>query len=253
MSARLESVGLKSVYKATPATVGGVRCKPDRAMDPAYITIHNTANPNADALDHYNAQTKGHLGSMQMAVHYYVDDKGTIYQCLRDKEQGWHAGDGRGPGNSTSISIEVCEKTGSDQAKAEEHAAALTADLIIQRGIPADHVVPHKHWTGKNCPHLILPHWDAFLAQVRYYLDLFQGRKPEDQPGALYRVQVGAYTVEANAVAQRDRLRAAGYADAFIIHADGWYKVQVGAFSVKANAERLRDELVGKGYEAIIV
>ena len=31
------------------------------------------------------------------------------------------------------------------------------------------------------------------------------------------------------------------------------YRVQVGAFSVKANAERLRDELKAKGYDAIIV
>lgn len=253
MSTRLESVGLRSVYKATPATVGGVRCKPDRAMTPAYITIHNTANPNADARDHYNAQTKGHLADMQMAVHYYVDDGDTLYQCLRDQEQGWHAGDGRGPGNSTSIAIEVCEQTGSDQAKAEAHAAALVADLIIQRNISVDHVVPHKHWTGKNCPHLILPHWEKFMAQVRYYVALFEGKQPEAEPGALYRVQVGAYSIEDNAVAQRDRLRAAGYADAFVIHADGWYKVQVGAFSVKDNANRLCRELIDKGFDAILV
>ena len=31
------------------------------------------------------------------------------------------------------------------------------------------------------------------------------------------------------------------------------YRVQVGAFSVKANAERLRDELKAKGYDTIIV
>ena len=198
MSTRLESVGLRSVYKATPATVGGVRCKPDRAMTPAYITIHNTANPNADARDHYNAQTQGHLGSMQMAVHYYVDDKDTVYQCLLDREQGWHAGDGRGPGNSTSISIEVCEKTGSDQAKAEEHAAALVADLIIQRNIPVDHVVPHKHWTGKNCPHLILPHWEKFMAQVRYYVALFEGKTPEAEPAGEARYMIRTTTETLN-------------------------------------------------------
>ena len=64
---------------------------------------------------------------------------------------------------------------------------------------------------------------------------------------------MGAYSIEDNAVAQRDRLRAAGYADAFVIHADGWYKVQVGAFSVRENAQKRLDELVAKGYEAIIV
>ena len=253
MSERLEGVGLRSVYKATPVTVGGVRCKPDRAMTPAYITIHNTANPNADARDHYNAQTQGHLGSMQMAVHYYVDDGDTIYQCLRDLEQGWHAGDGRGPGNSKSISIEVCEKTGSDQAKAEAHAAALTADLILQRNIPVDHVVPHKHWTGKNCPHLILPHWEKFMAQVRYYVALFEGKTPEAQPGTLYRVQVGAYKQYENAERMQQTIRGLGYADAFIQLADGWYKVQVGAFSVRENAQKRLDELAAKGYEAIIV
>lgn len=37
------------------------------------------------------------------------------------------------------------------------------------------------------------------------------------------------------------------------VSGDTLYRVQVGAFGVRANAERLRDELKGKGYDAFIV
>ncbi len=31
------------------------------------------------------------------------------------------------------------------------------------------------------------------------------------------------------------------------------YRVQVGAYSIRANAERMRDNLLEKGYDAIII
>jgi DedD protein len=59
-------------------------------------------------------------------------------------------------------------------------------------------------------------------------------------------VQVGAYKAEAEAVAQRDKLRAGGYA-AFVDPvraAEGTlYRVRVGPEALRANAEKLRDAL----------
>jgi DedD protein len=59
-------------------------------------------------------------------------------------------------------------------------------------------------------------------------------------------VQVGAYKSEAEAVAQRDKLRAGGYA-AFVDPvraAEGTlYRVRVGPEALRANAEKLRDAL----------
>lgn len=59
-------------------------------------------------------------------------------------------------------------------------------------------------------------------------------------------VQVGAFKAQADATAQRDKLRASGYA-AFVdpvAAADGTlYRVRVGPEALRANAEKLRDAL----------
>lgn len=68
----------------------------------------------------------------------------------------------------------------------------------------------------------------------------------------LYRVQVGAFTVKANADNMKARLTKDGYTNVFITQDDKYYRVQVGAFSVKLNAERLKEQLIAKGYSAII-
>ena len=41
-------------------------------------------------------------------------------------------------------------------------------------------------------------------------------KKPTENTGKLYRVQVGAYSVKANAEAMVDKLKKAGFTDAFI-------------------------------------
>ncbi|WP_307719717.1 peptidoglycan recognition protein family protein [Paenibacillus thiaminolyticus] len=55
-----------------------------------------------------------------------------IYQHLRDDEQGWHAGDDSGPGNTPSIGIELCIYQGMDEPKAWQRAAELIAMLAKQ-------------------------------------------------------------------------------------------------------------------------
>ncbi|MCL2818022.1 MAG: N-acetylmuramoyl-L-alanine amidase [Clostridiales bacterium] len=157
----------------------GEPCRPNRTMTPGSVTIHNTANKGADAERHAQAQAAGNLAGMQMAVHYYADDK-SIYQCLEDHQQGWHAGDGenKNGGNYTSIAIEVCEHEGIDQRKAFENAARLAAELCVKYGIS---IVQHKDWrsakwpSGKDCPHILLNgkdgmDWPWFLGLVVSYL-----------------------------------------------------------------------------------
>lgn len=68
----------------------------------------------------------------------------------------------------------------------------------------------------------------------------------------IYRVQVGAYSVKANAEAMQKKLKAAGF-DNFMVKKGGLYKIQVGAYSVKANAEAMQKKLKAAGFDAIIV
>lgn len=76
--------------------------------------------------------------------------------------------------------------------------------------------------------------------------------RSDDRRTALYRVQVGAFSVRANADNMVRRLKEEIGLDAIVV-GTGPYRVQVGAFSDRSNAERLRQELISKGYEAVVV
>lgn len=146
--------------------------RPKTKMKPEYITIHNTANnaEGADADMHsiylkYNEDT-------YVSWHFTVDDK-KIVEHLPIDEVGYHAGDDEGKGNATSIGIEICENADGDYAQAEKNAIPLVVELLIETGLTPDKVVPHQHWTGKNCPQNMLEKtdgsmgWEAFVSLVQ--------------------------------------------------------------------------------------
>lgn len=139
-----------------------------KLIKPYYITIHNTANPSvgADAV----ANAKYILRNAPVSVHFFVDDK-QIVQCLPIDEVALHAGTRQG--NLQSIGIEICENKDGVYERAEENAAVLTAYLMKKLGVPIDRVVPHKYWSGKNCPHIILARptgFKSFIEKVKKYL-----------------------------------------------------------------------------------
>jgi N-acetylmuramoyl-L-alanine amidase len=157
-------------------------------LRPTYITVHSTGNRGATALQHARGMLNGAFrGRSQwnrtgyVTWHFTVDDRAAI-QHLPLNIQGEHA-DHDGPGNRTSIAIEVCEfRDSARQAAAIDRAARLVAWLRRQYGIPLNHVVPHYHWPQhnfrghqKNCPRILLeggrpgPRWQAFLRRVGNY------------------------------------------------------------------------------------
>ncbi|MBD3861280.1 N-acetylmuramoyl-L-alanine amidase [Bacillus sp. 28A-2] len=138
--------------------------RPQNYMKPLYITVHNTANTSkgADAASHAAFVKRSSTG---VSWHYTVDDK-VIYQHLPLNENGWHAGDGRGTGNMKSIGIEICENADGNFEKAVENAQWLIRQLMTEQGIPLANVVPHKRWSGKQCPRKLLNRWDSFKAGI---------------------------------------------------------------------------------------
>lgn len=129
------------------------------------ITIHNTGN-GADAETYTRATFNQNMNTSR--VHFYVDTK-EAWQNLEENEVGWHAGTGdRSLGNDSYLAIEIImgSEKGESDRKAEENGALLTAHLLLKYGLSLSDVVTHKHWSGKNCPKYILPHWDSFLSLV---------------------------------------------------------------------------------------
>lgn len=145
---------------------GQKKQRPGYAMTPKFITVHNTANANkgADAEMHARYLLNG-AGGRTVGWHFTVDDR-SIYQHLPTNENGWHAGDGNGAGNRQSIGIEICENVDGDFEQAVKNAQWLVEKLMRDHGIPKTNVVPHKRWTGKNCPRKLLARWDSFIGGI---------------------------------------------------------------------------------------
>lgn len=140
------------------------RNRPGNMMKPLYITVHNTSNTAKGANAASHAVFVAHAGT-DVSWHYTVDDQ-LIYQHLPLNENGWHAGDGRGTGNMKSVGIEICENADGDFEQAVENAQWLIRKLMGELGISLSNVVPHKHWSGKQCPRKLLNRWDSFKAGI---------------------------------------------------------------------------------------
>lgn len=142
---------------------------------PYFITVHDTANASkgANALMHAKYLKGDAAAGRPASWHFTVDDQ-HIVQHLPLDEVGWHAGDGKGPGNRQSIGIEMCENADGDRAAAEENTAKLVAYLLKQFKLGIESVVQHNRWSGKNCPHIIRSRpngWTAFLDKVKKHME----------------------------------------------------------------------------------
>jgi len=147
----------------------------------AFITIHQTGNPRPTA----NARAHARWMARQAPYswHATIDDR-EVWQSLDWGEQGWHAGDGAGgPGNTTSIGLEICMHEGIDEAAADRNAAWLAARLRLA-GHGYEGIVQHNHWTGKDCPALIRAEpgrWERFLEQVARFEEFETLTRLEDR------------------------------------------------------------------------
>lgn len=131
-----------------------------RTLVPKWITIHETDNINAtaDATAHAKLQYNGN--SRNAHWHYQVDSD-EIIQSVPDNVDAWAAGDGlNGPGNDTSLHIEICVNSDGNYKKACENAAWLVRYLMSKYNLGIEKVVQHNKWSGKNCPrHLRAGDW----------------------------------------------------------------------------------------------
>ena len=159
---------------------GNPKVRPGYAMRAKYITVHTTGNKakTAGSENHrrYLHRMSTDPFSPYVGYHFVVDDK-EIIQLLPISidgavgESGWHAGDGSGSksGNRTSIGIEICENADGDFDKAEDNAKKLISYLMDRCEIPHKNVVPHKHWSNKDCPKPILNRkggWESFHESI---------------------------------------------------------------------------------------
>ena len=251
---------LKIVQMLVPSSKYYIKCP--YPMKPVGICIHNTAN-RASA----RAEISYMIGNNSYtSYHFAVDDKEAV-QGLPLNRNGWHAGDGQGPGNRSYIGVEICYSLDPGDPryiKAENNAAILSAMLMKTYGWGTGQADIHRTFSGKYCPHRMLDNggWPGpFKAKVQRELDLLGGKTqpnpvtpaiPSAKTGTLYRVQVGAFSDKKNAEKLKADLIKAGFKGAFITKQGALYKVQVGAYQVKANAENQARIVRAKGFKTYI-
>ena len=107
----------------------------------------------------------------------------------------------------------------------------------------------HRWFANKSCPGDWLYNR---LGDVSEKVTARLGSAPSTPTKTLYRVQIGAYSVKANADIQLKKVKNAGFKNAFITQVGNLYKVQVGAFSVLANAQNMLKTVKSKGFDSFI-
>lgn len=152
------------------------------SMTPKWITVHNTAN-DASANNEVSYMRNNNY---EVSFHYGVDDIEAVQGLPLDRN-GWHAGDGNGEGNRSSIGIEICysKSGGSRFDKAEVNASQLVAKLLKDYGWGIDRVRTHQSFSGKYCPHRTLDKgWQRFLNMVQSELNKLNGvqQPQQEQP-----------------------------------------------------------------------
>ncbi len=223
--------------------------KAGRTITPKGIMVHSTGanNPN---LKRYVGPDDGLLGKnqynnhwnqdkpdgRQVCVHAFIgklaDGSIATYQTLPWNHRGWHAG---GSANDTHIGFEICEDGLTDASyfsAVYKEALELCVYLCKQYGLTEKDIIGHyegyqkgiasnhgdpKNWFPKHGKSM-----DTFRADVKAGLAAAVTPAPvtPTAPKKYYRVQVGAYSVKANADAMLTKLKAAGFTDAFVKYSE---------------------------------
>ena len=145
---------------------------------PQSITIHETSlgtdlqPATKDYGRYYNMllTTDSSIG-----YHFLVEanngEETRIYQFLETNVATKHTGNPTG--NNQSIGIERLVNVNTDMERAIDAQAILTATLMHMFSLTLDDVLPHRYWSGKECPARLLAGmyggWDGFIDRVAYH------------------------------------------------------------------------------------
>ena len=220
--------------------------KAGKTIVPKGIMVHSTGanNPNLKRYvgpdegllgvnqygNHWNNATPG---GKQVCVHAFIgklkDGSIATYQTLPWNMLGWHGG---GSSNNTHIGFEICEDGLTDASyfsAVYKEAVELCVYLCKQYGLTEKNIICHceGYKQGIASNHGDVMHWfpkygksmDTFRADVKKLLDEASPGTPTT-PKKYYRVQLGAFSVKANADAMLKKVKAAGFTDAFIKYSE---------------------------------
>lgn len=202
----------------------------------------------------------------QASCNYGIGTDGRISLCVEEKDRSWCSSSAAN--DNRAITIECASDKSHPYAVNDKVYAALIdlctdickrnnikelkwkADKSLIGQVDKQNMTVHRWFANKACPgdYLYNLHGEI-AAAVNKRLNGNTETPPTDD--ALYRVQVGAYGVKANADAMLAKVKTAGF-ETYMVQVDGLYKIQVGAYSVKNNADAMMNKLKAAGFDAFI-
>lgn len=200
----------------------------------------------------------------EASANYGIDSQGNIGMYVPEDKRAWTSSSAEN--DYQAVTIEISNSgAGPDwpiSDKAWQSLINLCVDICKRNGIEEliytgdknGNLTRHNMFIATACPGPYLQKRFPELAkEVNKKLGMNTPVTPDPRPDipTIYRVQVGAYSVEANATKIKDKLVKDGYST-FMVQTDGLYKVQVGAYTVEANAIKMEKELKSKGYQTYI-
>lgn len=225
------------------------------------ITIHHVAgNLSVETIGNIFAPT-----SRRASSNYGVDNKGRVGMYVEEKNRAWTSSNA--DNDHEAVTIEVANSGGAPNWPVSDVALNKTIELCVDickrngikklnfTGDKTGNLTMHKWFAATSCPGPYLESKFPYIAQeVNKRLNAgikAPAEKPAEKPNSLYYVQTGAYGKKANADAQYNKVKAAGF-DAIIKKSGNLYRVQVGAFVAKANADALASKLKAAGFDTYV-
>lgn len=172
------NMSYKIINMWTPSSMFNV--KAPYAMNPKYLTIHNTGNTASarNEISYMNSNWN------QTSYHVAIDEN-EVVQAIPFNRNAWHAGDGQGQGNRASIGVEIARSMDNGYSgsmserylQGQENATLYSAHVLLQYGWGTDRLRQHWHWSRKDCPHKMRAHgyWDWFVRRVQQHMDAIKG------------------------------------------------------------------------------
>lgn len=206
--------------------------------------------------------------SREASCNYGIGTDGRISLCVEEKNRSWCSSSNAN--DQRAITIECASDTTEPYAMNDKVYASLInlctdickrygkkkllwfadKDKSLNYNPAADEMIitVHRWFSNKSCP----GNWlYARLGDLATKVTANLGGSTSPTADNLYRVQVGAYKNKANAEAQLNRVKAAGF-DTYMVQVDGMYKIQVGAYRQKANADSMMAKLKSASFDAFI-
>ena len=129
------------------------------------IVIHYVGNPGTSAEANRNyfnnlSSRRSNPEGTKASAHFIVGLSGEIIQCIPLTEIAY----ANYPRNEDTVSIEVCHPDEGGQFATETYQSLvrLTADLLNEYGLTAEHVIRHYDVSGKACPKYYVENEDAW-------------------------------------------------------------------------------------------